>query len=193
MEPLFKTSYGAPTVSDLQTQLEALFHELPIAPPHGQGIPYAMLIPGIGRQLALMKGVDPKPQRRHDTRCKLMTMKRHARVLCEDIPAMAHLPLELRLSVLQMARAEIPDLVPMTRKGAPPKVLAEKVACTVAEHFYALTGNRPTRITPAEGGKAYSPFLRLLATTYRLLGIKASAENQAKSAIKFINEKYPER
>jgi hypothetical protein len=65
-----------------------------------------------------------------------------------------------------------------------------QVARTVAEHFYGLTGTRPTRITPT-GGKAHGPFLEFLATTYTILGIKASAENQAKAAINFVTEKYP--
>jgi hypothetical protein len=59
------------------------------------------------------------------------------------------------------------------------------------KHFYGLTGTRPTRITPTGGGKAHGPFLEFLATTYTILGIKASAENQAKAAINFVMKKYP--
>jgi hypothetical protein len=36
-------------------------------------------------------------------------------------------------------------------RGAPQKSLAMPVARTVAEHFYGLTGTRPTRITPTDG------------------------------------------
>jgi hypothetical protein len=44
---------------------------------------------------------------------------------------------------------------------------------------------------PPGGGKAHGPFLEFLATIYRILGIKASAENQAKAAINFVMKKYP--
>jgi hypothetical protein len=46
-------------MTGLQAELEAAFRKLPIAPPD-DGIPYEWLIPGIGRQLALMKPVDCK-------------------------------------------------------------------------------------------------------------------------------------
>ena len=177
-------------MSDLEAQLEAVLRKLPIAPASDQGIPYATLIPGIVRQLALMKSVACKPASVPMRR--LSAINRHAKALCGSMAMPACLPLDLRLLVVQLAHANIPDL-PAGSKGAPAKVHARKVAWTVAEHYYGLTGNRPTRITPLGGGKTHSPFISLLATVYRLLGIKASAGNQAKSAIKFINEKYPRR
>src|SRR5580704_18908444 len=102
--------------------------------------------------------------------------------------AMALLPLKLRILIAEIAQ-ENPKLPPPAGRGAPQKSLAMQVARTVAEH--GLTGTRPTRITPPGGGKAHGPFLEFLATTYRILGIKASAENQAKAAINFVREKYP--
>ena len=177
-------------MSNLHVQLEAVFRKLPIAPASDQGMSYATLIPSIGRQLALMKSVDHKPASVPTHR--LSAINKHAKALCESMPMMARLPLELRLLVVQLAHAKVTG-VPAASKGAPVKVQARKVAWTVAEHYYGLTGNRPTRITPVGGGKAHSPFISLLAAVYRLLGIKASAEIQAKSAIKLINEKYRRR
>jgi hypothetical protein len=96
----------------------------------------------------------------------------------------------LRILIVEIAQ-ENPKLPPPAGRGAPQKNLAMQVARTVAEHFYGLTGTRPTRITPTGGGKAHGPFLEFLATTYTILGIKASAENQAKAAINFVMKKYP--
>jgi hypothetical protein len=118
-------------------------------------------------------------------------LKKHAKILCEDMSAMALLPLKLRILIVEIAHAEDPKLPPPAGRGAPQKSQVTQVARTVAEHFYGLTGKRPTRITPPEGGKAHGPFLEFLATIYRILGIKASAENQAKAAINFVMKKYP--
>ena len=178
-------------MTGLQAELEAAFRKLPIAPPDDGGIPYEWLIPGIGRQLALMKSVERKVASPDATKRKLVALKKHAKILCEDMSGMALLPLKLRILIVEIAHAENPKLPPPAGRGAPQKSLAMQVARTVAEHFYGLTGTRPTRITPPGGGKAHGPFLEFLATTYRILGIKASAENQAKAAIKFVMKKYP--
>ena len=177
-------------MTGLQAELEAAFRKLPINPPDDGGIPYEWLIPGIGRQLALMKPVDRKVASPDATKRKLGALKKHAKILCEDMSAMALLPLKLRILIVEIAQ-ENPKLPPPAGRGAPQKSLAMQVARTVAEHFYGLTGTRPTRITPTGGGKAHGLFLEFLATIYRILGIKASAENQAKAAINFVTEKYP--
>ena len=178
-------------MTGLQAELEAAFRKLPIAPPDEGGIPYECLIPGIGRQLALMKPVDRKVASPDATKRKLVALKKHAKILCEDMSAMALLPLKLRILIVEIAHAEDPKLPPPAGRGAPQKSQVTQVARTVAEHFYGLTGTRPTRITPPGGGKAHGPFLEFLATIYRILGIKASAENQAKAAINFVMKKYP--
>jgi hypothetical protein len=177
-------------MTGLQAELEAAFRKLPIAPADDGRIPYERLIPGIGRQLALMKPVDRKVASPDATKRKLVALKKHAKILCEDMSAMALLPLKLRILIVEIAQ-ENPKLPSPAGRGAPQNSLAMQVAQTVAEHFYGLTGTRPTRITPTGGGKAHGPFLEFLATTYRILGIKASAENQGKAAINFVREKYP--
>ncbi len=178
-------------MTGLQAELEAAFRKLPIAPADDGRIPYECLIPGIGRQLALMKPVDRKVASPDATKRKLVALKKHAKLLCEDMSAMALLPLKPRILIVEIAHAEDPKLPPPAGRGAPQKSQATLVARTVAEHFYGLTGTRPTRITPPGGGKAHGPFLEFLATIYRILGIKASAENQAKAAINFVMKKYP--
>ena len=187
-------------MTGLQAELEAAFRKLPIAPPDDGRIPYEWVIPGIGRQLALMKPVDRKVASPDATKrklvalkkhAKLVALKEHAKILCEDMSAMALLPLKLRILIVEIAHAEDTKLPPPAGRGAPQKSQVTQVTRTVAEHFYGLTGKRPTRITPPEGGKAHGPFLEFLATIYRILGVKASAENQAKAAINFVMKKYP--
>jgi hypothetical protein len=178
-------------VTNLQValELEAAFRKLPIAPPDDEHIPYESLLPGIVRQLALMKPVDCKVVARDATKRKLIAMKKPAKSLFEDMSTMALLPLNLRLSIAEISHAEISKLPLPGSRGAPQKSLALRVARTVAEHFYGLTGTRPTRITPTGGGKAHGQFLELLAAIYGILGIKASVENQAKAAIRFLGKK----
>lgn len=84
-------------MTGLQAELEAAFRKLPIAPPDEGGIPYECLIPGIGRQLALMKPVDRKVASPDATKRRLVALKKHAKILCEDMSAMALLPLKLRI------------------------------------------------------------------------------------------------
>ena len=151
-------------MTGLQAELEAAFRKLPIAPPDDGGIPYEWVIPGIGRQLALMRPVDRKVASPDATKRKLVALKKHAKILCEDMSGMALLPLKLRILIVEIAHAENPKLPPPAGRGAPQKSLAMQVARTVAEHFYGLTGTRPTRITPTGGGKAHGPFLEFLAT-----------------------------
>ena len=142
-------------MTGLQAELEATFRKLPIAPPDDGRIPYEWLIPGIGRQLALMKPVDRKVASPAATKRRLVALKKHAKILCEDMSAEL-LPLKLRILLLiklnvEIAHAEDPKLPPPAGRGAPQKSQATLVARTVAEHFYGLTGTRPTRITHPVG------------------------------------------
>jgi hypothetical protein len=76
-------------MTGLQAELEAAFRKLPIAPPDDGGIPYEWVIPGIGRQLALMRPVERKVASPDATKRKLVALKKHAKILCEDMSAMA--------------------------------------------------------------------------------------------------------
>jgi hypothetical protein len=122
-------------ITGLQAELEAAFRKLPIAPPADGRIPYEWVIPGIGRQLALMKPVDRKVASPDATKRKLAALKKLAKILCEDMSAMALLPLKPRILIVEIAHAENPKLPPPGR-GAPQKSLAMQVARIVAEHFY---------------------------------------------------------
>ena len=67
-------------MTGLQAELEAAFRKLPIAPADDGRIPYECLIPGIGRQLALMKPVDRKVASPDATKRKLVPTIGGARV-----------------------------------------------------------------------------------------------------------------
>jgi hypothetical protein len=108
-------------MTGLQAELEAAFRKLPIAPPDDGRIPYERLIPGIGRQLALMKPVDRKVASPDATKRKLVALKKHAKILCEDMSAMALLPPRLRILIVEIAHAEDPKLPPPAGRGAPQK------------------------------------------------------------------------
>jgi len=73
------------------------------------------------------------------------------------------------------------------------KPTARYVARSAADSFARLTGRPPTVITPALGGKAGGPFLEFLHQVFEVLGIRASAESQARAAIAmdFKGEKLP--
>jgi hypothetical protein len=98
-------------MTGLQAELEAAFRKLPIAPADDGRIPYERLIPGIGRQLALMRPVDRKVASPDATKRKLVALKKHAKILCEDMSAMALLPLKLRILIVEIAQ-ENPKLPP---------------------------------------------------------------------------------
>ncbi|MEA2934530.1 MAG: hypothetical protein QOD74_1176 [Variibacter sp.] len=121
------------------------------------------------------------------TEKNLRALKKYANALFEDPAAMAYLPIRLRELIADIAFAEIPA-PPPTKTGAPKKDLARKVARFTAEHFFGLTGNRPTRVV--KDGKPYGPFIDFLGKVYKILNIKASAESQAKEAIEFVNKKF---
>ena len=108
---------GSANVTGLQAELEAAFRKLPIAPPDDGGIPYEWLIPGIGRQLSLMKPVDRKVASPDATKRKLVALKKHAKIFCEGMSAMALLPLKLRILIVEIAHAENPKLPRRAGRG----------------------------------------------------------------------------
>jgi hypothetical protein len=67
----------------------------------------------------------------------------------------------------------------LLRHGAPTKDQPRKIARVVAQHYFRLTGRKPT--VPKKDGKACGPFLDLLSAVFRTLdlGGKVSALSQA--------------
>jgi len=173
-------------MTNLEIEIEAAFRKLPIAPAVGPGIPYETLIPGIAHELSWMRPFDRNITSPSTTRRNLIALKKRAGVISKDMAAVTQLPLDVRLIVTACAYFEIPELPPPARSGAPEKDLAALVARMVAEHYNRLTGKRPTRITRCGRSKAYGPFIELLTEIYRILGIKASPENQTRAVVKLF-------
>jgi hypothetical protein len=108
--------------------------------------------------------------------------------LLADPSLAVELPLAERIAIIGVAHLEV-EL--SGQPGQPKKEAAARVARLLARHFAGLTGSRPTRITPIKDGYAKpsnSRFMDMLAEVYEVLGIEASADNQAKSAIEAMEK-----
>jgi hypothetical protein len=92
---------------------------------------------------------------------------------------------QLRILIAAASSAELPELSANAGKGAPVKYQARKVARTLAQHYLGLTGKLPTRIV-SENKSAYGSFIVLLTAVYKILGIEAEADGQAREAIRFM-------
>jgi hypothetical protein len=204
------------TWTEREAAIDAAFRKLPIKPP--DKLSSEMLIPGIARELALMRGAERPTEagvaalKRHAeaassaaTKKEIAALKKHAEGLIEAIDALhkpaidalayrltgpAGLTTRLRILIAQASCAEVPDDL-RAKKGAGVKVQARRIANTTAEHYYRLTGNNPTVIVNPDTNKAYGPFLDLLKEIFDVLGITASAESQAAAAAAGFKVKIP--
>jgi hypothetical protein len=89
-------------------------------------------------------------------------------------------PLRYRLAVIEIAHAELIDI--SGQGGARAQDARAEVAYRLAKNFEVWTQQLATT-TDSQGG-----FVGLLADVYGVLGIDASAVNQAKNAIKRLRE-----
>lgn len=180
-------------------ELEDAFRKLPIRRNEAApGIPYEFIIPGIGRELMLMRpnsGVHPPKAVSADAAKKeLRDLARKTEALIEVLDGLSRTSLDalnyrevalrklktnLRIFQTGIITTEVQESLVNTGRGAPKKIQPRKIARLVAQHYYALTGKKPT--APSKDGKAYGPFVELLNAVYRILGVEASAESQTKS------------
>ena len=175
---------------ELEAEIEEAFRKLRIAPPVEGRLSGALSLPGIGRDLVWLRNVKRDPTSWAATKKQLIALKKRSDALSKDSSAIGSLPIQWRLLVISLANEIIPSRPPR-RGGAPKKDRARKAARIAAERYFVLTGNRPTRISPWEGGKAHGPFIDFLEKIFEILEIKASARSQAKAAIDFVNKNYP--
>jgi hypothetical protein len=159
-----------------------------------QGIPYEFLIPSFGPQLMVMvpnprkKALPPKKALRSLTRSIGQTIEALDRLPGPVLDSLNYRPaalynLQMQLRILHVAvkTAEVE-----TRRSAPTKTQEQKIARVVAQHYFALTGKKPTVSVSVKDGNS-SPFVELLTAVYRTLGVKASAASQAK----MVADKWP--
>jgi hypothetical protein len=184
--------------------LEDAFRKLTIRRGNpADGIPYDALIPGLGRQLLLMR---PSPGARRQkvvfVRGARGELRRLAVKVGAVIKALEELSetsdealnfrkgvlvnLTLQLSILEASanHAEVLRAPPNALRGAPIKTQPRKITQAVAQHYYCLTGRAPTRNVTWDAGNSRGAFVERLKTVYAILGVKASADSQAKAVAK---------
>jgi hypothetical protein len=191
-----------------QAKIEAVLRRYATSEPSSTAaIPYSFLIPSISEQLVWeARGAPPTISREMANR-KFIRMRDATKAFADllDDPSLAvMIPLEDRLAIVRVAHLKVEasagarprrrHLAPRLlsgRSGQPKKEAAARVARVLAEHFEGLTGSPPTRITPIVDGYAQPSngrFIAMLAEVYNALGIKASADNYATSAIRGYGE-----
>jgi len=94
--------------------------------------------------------------------------------------AIRRLTQNLRILWVYAKMAKVPQILNNTGRGAPKKVQEKKISRVVAIHYFGLTGKKPTMTVVYD--KAGGEFFVLLRTVFEILGIKASAEAQARAA-----------
>jgi hypothetical protein len=153
-----------------------------------EGIPYEFLIPGIAKTLLLMvpnaaqkKALPPRKALHSLTRLLTQTHDVLERLPPPVLDALNYRPealfkLKRDLKIL-LAAAKTAEV--KTRRSPPRKLQEQKIAQIVAQHYFALTGKKPTVSVSLRNGDP-SPFVKLLTDVYRILGVKVSAASQAK-------------
>jgi hypothetical protein len=178
---------GKSTDAEIIAALEDLFRKLPADQPHdGPGIPYLQAVDDIGRQLLLM--APSRARRRTLTPKKAQTelLKATSRLfkVLDLTPAETLKSLDfpnnalrqLRMGLVMFHRAALIHKA-KSKLGAPTKSRPAEIAAVVSQHYYGITGKKPT--VPRRENKAYGPFLELLKTVFEILDVSASAEAQA--------------
>ena len=167
--------------------LENAFREIASRYPGeaGQG---EIFIDGLGRRLWLMRPTESRDLQGETVWPISRVTKKKARILVLKAaaalkgvsPAEAH---ELGLNwvslfvLRQQLKSTAAKAAPV--RGAPRKDQTRKIGEVVATHYWVLTGKKPT--VPKMGGP-YGPFLDLMTTVFKILGIKDSALSAAESA-----------
>jgi hypothetical protein len=132
------------TWNDIQARIEAAFRELAIPPPKGPGLPYALAIPGTGRQLLVEAGCGPDrhipntmPASAEATQKEINGLRKRAAELLKALdrlhkpavdalgypkPPAGALPMLLRILIAAADAAVIPDLAKNAGLGSPKKI-----------------------------------------------------------------------
>jgi hypothetical protein len=179
-------------------RLELALERLSICETPPDKTPYRDLIPGIARQLTIMRRNDGRPSASMAVQLKPVVL--HLRALAQgvewkdglgDPPPTYSLPhqLRLRLTVLageagalsQDIEAFLAD-IPRRPRGAPKHTAAPQIALYLYQEFERLTGRNPTR-SVAQSGDEGGEFTTLVREVFEILGVKASPEQAARHAI----------
>lgn len=152
--------------------------------------------PHIARELLMMRPHAAPVQRHGPTEA----LARLARTLgaavkeIESMPEEARIALNIRPEALRRIMRDIRILRgaagtadPAIRGGRPRKISATKIAERVGWHYMRMTGSAPTIIV--RDGVAGGRFVELLKGVFAVLHVTASAEAQARSAIRSLRRK----
>jgi hypothetical protein len=185
-------STAAAPFEDRQAKVEEVLRGFATTdPPCPNRIPYSFLIPGIARELVWAARSAPPTVPRKAAKAKHQALKKAAAALADLLadPSLAvEFPLEERLWITRIAHSEV---ALNGQRGIPRKDAAERIARFLAEHFKGLTGVDPGRSTSIKDGVALPTggrFIQLLDEIYGVLGINASADSQARAAIKAMEK-----
>jgi hypothetical protein len=164
-------------------------------------IPYRDLIPGIARQLTLMRRNDGRPS--PSLAAQLKPVVSHLQSLAQgerwdglaqderaSPPASYNLPLPLRRRLIALA-AEAGEIAPEIEaflshasrqpRARPQHTAAPRIAVYLYQEFERLTGRTPSR--SVVNGEERGEFTVLVREIFEILGVKASPERAARYAI----------
>ena len=161
-------------------------------PPCRDGTPFSFLIPDLSREIVRLAWGNLPSVPRKAARAKLEALKKAAAAMKADFLADRSLavafPLEERLSIALIAHSKV---VLNGQCGSPRKHSEQSIARFLAGHFKGLTGDDPGRSTPVKDGYALPTggrFIQLLSEIYRVLGIAASPDSQARAALEAMEK-----
>jgi hypothetical protein len=150
-------------------------------------IPYEFVVPGIGRQLMLMKPIArPRVVAARKALDNLAKSSERVLEVLDTLPNVALQALNVRLDALHSLKLTLRVLhhnakigIPTVRSGAPTKDQPRRIARVVAQHYFGLTGRKPA--VSKKDGAPSGNFLDLLKAVYKILGVDkiASAVSQA--------------
>ena len=138
--------------------------------------------------------VSPAVTRKEVDKVKAAAIKLRDTLECLHSPAIQALNLTLvqfvqleeriRILAAQAEQAEIPDTPANAGRGRKRRTRLKDFSKSIAEHYYFVTGREPTRRADWDSGTPYGPFIELLAEMFKIFGIKANADAEAREAIK---------
>jgi hypothetical protein len=170
--------------------LEKLFRDLPICTT-ATGIPYESLIPGVPRQLLLMRPGLSRSRSKIGAKkgLHILAQSAHRAVAALDSLSQSALAaLSYQPAALQRLKTDLRILAAAAREGKVRKAgrpkqdgpsQATKIARAVAQHYCGLTNKAPTAHDQR--------FVELLSAVYADLGVKAKARSQAMTLSAKIN------
>jgi hypothetical protein len=173
----------------MEARIEAAFRELAIPAHRGQGIPYAFVIPGMGRQILVETGFGPDrhipnsmPASAKATQKEIAGLRKRAAELHTALGSL-HKPAVDALGYRKPPADDLPThlriLIASAVKPGPAgrgsPIRAQNIARIVATHYWRLTGRLPARTNDPDTSQTSGRFVNLLRDIVSILGVKADA------------------